>query len=388
MKIAFDGQPLLGHNKTGIAYNEDGLLRGLLRQYGQEDQYAVDVFLFKHADEKCEAVSHYSPKLKIHGCRWFSGTLFRMLSLIFPVPYCWFFKQKRDITHFCNYVIPFGVKGKKVVTIHDMAFREYPETVRARTMVMLKRNLKRSVKRADAIVADSEFTKQEIVKYYRVAPDEVCVVPCGVDTAQYHNNYNTKQIERAKGKYGIEGKYFLYLGTLEPRKNLCGLLQAYKIFYDKYKETGEEIPKLVLAGGKGWMYDDIFRTAEEICLKEDIIFTGYVDEEDKAPLMSGASVFCFPSFYEGFGMPPLEAMACGTPVLTSNNSSLAEITEGAAVQVSPEDLEGMAKAMGRLWEDRELCAELIEKGFKRVQKYSWENAVKVLHGLYQKLQNK
>lgn len=384
MKIAFDGQPLLGQNKTGIAYNEDGLLRGLLKQYGQ-DQYALDIFLFKHADEKRKAISHYSPDLTIHGCRWFSGTLFRMLSLIFPVPYCWFFRPQRDITHFCNYVIPFGVKGKKVVTIHDMAFREYPETVRARTMVMLKRNLKRSIKRADAIVADSEFTKQEIVKYYRVAPEEVYVVPCGVDTAQYHSNYSTEQIERVKEKYNIEEKYFLYLGTLEPRKNLCGLLQAYKIFYDKRKKAGEDIPKLVLAGGKGWMYHEIFRTAEEVCLEEDIIFTGYVDEEDKAPLMSGASVFCFPSFYEGFGMPPLEAMACGTPVLTSNNSSLAEVTEGAAVQVDPENLEEMAKAMELLWKDGELCEELVEKGFKRVQKYSWENAVRVLYQMYKSM---
>lgn len=234
----------------------------------------------------------------------------------------------------------------------------------------------------------SEFTKKELLKYYDVLPQKVTVVPNGVDTAQYHSKYSIKQIESVKKKYNIEGKYFLYLGTLEPRKNLCGLLRAYKIFYDKIKGVGGDIPKLVLAGGKGWMFHDIFRTAEEINLNDHIIFTGYVQEEEKALLMNGASVFCFPSFYEGFGMPPLEAMACGTPVLTSNNSSLAEVTEGAAVQVAPEDLEEMAKAMNRLWKDRELCAELIEKGFKRVQKYSWGNAVEVLHDLYQKLQNK
>ncbi|MCM1244098.1 MAG: glycosyltransferase family 4 protein [Roseburia sp.] len=386
MKIAFDGQPLLGQNKTGIAYNEDGLLKGLLKQYGQ-DQYAVDIFSFKHANEKRAAVSHYSADLEIHECRWFSGTLFRLFSLIFPIPYCWFFDQKREITHFCNYVIPFGVRGKKVVTIHDLAFREYPETVRMRTMLMLKRNVKRSIKRADAIVADSEFTKQEIIKYYQVAPGKICVVPCGVDTTQYHTEYSTEQVECVKEKYNIEGDYFLYLGTLEPRKNLCGLLRAYKNFYDKRKKTGEDIPRLVLAGGKGWMYDDIFRTADEICLEEYVIFTGYVDEEDKAPLMKGASVFCFPSFYEGFGMPPLEAMACGTPVLTSNNSSLEEITGEAAVQVSPDDVGEMAKAMELLWSDKELCKEFVEKGFERVQKYSWENAVKILYDLYRKLGN-
>lgn len=386
MRIVFDGQPLLGQNKTGIAYNEDGLLRGLLKQYGQ-NQYAVDIFSFKHAEEKRAAVSHYSENLEIHECRWFSGTLFRLLSLFFPIPYCLFFNQKRDITHFCNYVIPFGVKGKKVVTIHDMAFREYPETVRARTMLMLKRNLRRSIKRADMIVTVSEFTKKELMKYYDVLPEKVVVVPNGVDTTQYHPGYSKTQIANVKSKYHIVGEYFLYLGTLEPRKNLCGLLRAYRNFYDKRKKVGGDIPRLVLAGGKGWMYDEIFRTAKEICLKEDIIFTGYVDEADKAPLMSGASVFCFPSFYEGFGMPPLEAMACGTPVLTSNNSSLAEVTEGAAIQVAPDDLEKMANVMEQLWTNEELCMELREKGFKRVQKYSWESAVKVLHNLYKKLEN-
>ena len=223
------------------------------------------------------------------------------------------------------------------------------------------------------------------MKYYDIASEKIAVVPNGVDTAQYHFNYSSEQIQGAKKKYSIEGSYFLYLGTLEPRKNLRGLLLAYKKFYEERKDTGKEIPKLVLAGGKGWMYDEIFQTAEEISLKDHVIFTGYVDDQDKAPLMCGASVFCFPSLYEGFGMPPLEAMACGTPVLTSNNSSLKEVTEDAAIQVDPYDLDQMAQKMAELCDNNDLGQQLRERGIKQAEKYSWSNAVEKLCEVYQRV---
>ena len=160
----------------------------------------------------------------------------------------------------------------------------------------------------------------------------VYVVPNGIDSTQYHTGYGDEQIGWIKKKYGIDKEYFLYLGTIEPRKNLSGLIRAYRIFYDRLSEEGKNVPQLVLAGGRGWMYDDIFQTAEEMFSGNEILFTGYVDEEEKA-------------FYEGFGMPPIEAMACGTPVLTSNSSSLAEVTGNAALQTDPCDIEAMAEAM-------------------------------------------
>ena len=380
MKIVFDGQPLLGQ-KTGIAYYEDGLIRGLLEQY-EENEYALDIFTFQHANEKRASVSHYSPNLKIQECSWFSGTLFRMLSLIFPVPYRFFFHEEREITHFCNYVIPFGVKGKKVVTIHDLAFREFPETIRRRTMIMLKRNLKRSIKRADAIVTDSEFTKQEIIKYYGVSPEEIYVVPCGVDTEKFYPEEDTNVISKIRGKYGIEGEYFLYLGTLEPRKNIEGLLQAYQKLLEKTGSSKREVPALVIAGGKGWRYDSIFEKVKELALENQVVFAGYIAEEDKTPLLSGALAFCFPSFYEGFGLPPIEAMACGTPVITSNTSSLVEVTGEAAVQVNPYDTEELASAMENMWRDEKVRQEFREKGFAQVKKYSWKNAVQLLYEVY------
>lgn len=384
MKIAFYGQPLLNDNKTGIGYCEDGLLRGLLESH-PEHEYMVDVFTAGEREKKRKRLLGYGDAVRVNECSWISERLYKLISLVLEIPYVWLFRGERDITHFCNYVIPFGVKGKKVVTVHDLAFRAYPGTVRGRTMLMLKRNLRQSLKRADAVVTDSGFTKKELLRYYDVPEERLHVVPCGVDRTQYHPDYSGEQVRRVKEKYGIEGTYFLYLGTLEPRKNIKGLLLSYKMFTRDRKKAEKEIPKLVLAGGKGWMYDEIFRTAEDAALKEYVIFTGYVDEEDKAPLMCGATVFCFPSFYEGFGMPPLEAMACGTPVLTSDGSSLAEVTGDAAVHVDPRDLNQMAQMMVKLCDDSSLRRQLRERGIRQAGNYSWERAVESLWEVYGKL---
>ena len=174
------------------------------------------------------------------------------------IPYACFFSGEREVTHFCNYVIPFGVRGKKVVTIHDLAFREYPQTIRTRTMMMLKMNLRKTLKRADAIAVDSAFTKSELVKYYNVQKGKIYVVPCGIDKEKYEKKRSVKPV---KEKFGIDGEYFLYLGTLEPRKNIVRLIKAY----DEFRKENEKdiLPDLVIAGGKGWMYDEIY----EICEK-------------------------------------------------------------------------------------------------------------------------
>lgn len=383
MKIAFYGQPLLSDSKTGIAYCEQGLVRGLLEKYPQ-NHYCADIFTFG-MNNKNKPLLSLESSLGTNECRWISERVYKMISLIIEIPYYWVFPKKRDITHFFNYVVPFGVKGKKVVTVHDLAFREYPETVRGRTMLMLKRHLKQSIRRADAVIAVSEFTKQEILKYYDIPEETVYVVPNGIDSTQYHTGYGEEQIGQVKKKYGIEKEYFLYLGTIEPRKNLSGLIRAYRIFYDKLKKQGKNVPQLVLAGGKGWMYDDIFRTAEEMFSGNEVLFTGYVDEDEKAPLMNGASIFCFPSFYEGFGMPPIEAMACGTPVLTSDSSSLVEVAGDAAYLTDPYDTEAMAEAMLRLYQSEKLRQQMISRGLEQAKKYSWESAVEKLYSAYEKL---
>lgn len=380
MKIAFDGQPLLNANKTGIAYYEDGLVKGMMKYY-PENEYQLDVFTFRGREEKLQYLEEYG-NIGRNECAYFPGSLFRMISMLFPIPYSLFFRKKRDITHFCNYVIPFGVRGKKVVTVHDLAFREYPETIRKRTLMMLKSSLKRSIRRADAILVVSEFTKKELLKYYNVPEEKIHIVSCGIDTDKFYPIEDKKQIDKVKEKYGISEEYFLYLGTLEPRKNIEGILESYSILKDRMKEP---IPKMVIAGGKGWMFDSIFAKVQEMDISEDVIFTGYVDEQDKVELLNGAIAFCFPSLYEGFGMPPMEAMACGTAVITSNGSSLSEVTGEAAVQVEPTDYQQLSEAMEQVWKDEEYRIKLQQKGFEQVKKYSWKNAVDALHEVFENL---
>ena len=294
------------------------------------------------------------------------------------IPYACFFSGEREVTHFCNYVIPFGVRGKKVVTIHDLAFREYPQTIRTRTMMMLKMNLRKTLKRADAIAVDSAFTKSELVKYYNVQKGKIYVVPCGIDKEKYEKKRSVKPV---KEKFGIDGEYFLYLGTLEPRKNIVRLIKAYDEFR---KENEKDIrPDLVIAGGKGWMYDEIYEMVNKKHLEKWIIFTDYVSEEEKIALMQGALAFCFPSLYEGFGLPPMEAMACGTPVITSCTSSLDEVAGEAALKVNPESVQQIASALTKMHREEDVRQKLIEKGRKQAAKYTWENASDALYKVFE-----
>lgn len=377
MKIAFDGQPLLNANKTGIAYYEDGLVKGMMKYY-PENEYQLDVFTFRHKDRIEQLQKEYSHKLVLKKCVWLWDRIFRAFTFLIYIPYACFFSGKREVTHFCNYVIPFGVKGKKVVTIHDLAFREYPQTIRTRTMMMLKLNLRRTIKRADAIAVVSAFTKNELEKYYNVPKEKVYIVPCGIDKEKYEKKRN---VEEVKEKFGIVGEYFLYLGTLEPRKNIVRLIEAYNEF--RKENVNDILPELVIAGGKGWMYDEIYEVVNKFHLEKWIIFTDYVSEEEKIALMQGAFAFCFPSLYEGFGLPPMEAMACGTPVITSCTSSLDEVAGEAALKVDPESVPQIASALTKMYREDEIRQNLIKKGRKQVMKYTWENATNALYKVFQ-----
>ncbi len=386
MKIAFDIQPLLHTTKSGVGFHEDGLIRAMIEQF-PKNQYYLEVFTKKERKKKLEIAKKYQKKkrkVKIQECSWFSGTLYRLLFYFFAIPYRWFFREKAEITHFFNFCIPPGVYGKKVVTIHDMAFQRYPETVRFRTKQMLRLNLKRSIKRADAIIAVSEFTKKEILHFYKDSKDKIFVVPNGINCSVFHPNYSETEIEQAKSSYGIFNEYFLYLGTLEPRKNLLRLIEAY---FKLQEESKEKLPKLVLAGGKGWMYQEIFQFVEQLKQKENILFIGYVKDKDVPLLLNGAKVFCFPSLYEGFGMPILEAMACGTPVLTSNRSALAEVAGDAAIKVNPNSIEELKRGLSCLHLNSELRKLYSERGIKRAQNYTWNCSAKQLEKVYEMICN-
>ena len=383
MKIAFDAQPLFDGTKSGVGFHEDGLISALLKNQ-TDNTYFFEFFSLRNHEKKEKILSKYKRNnVYFYHCKWIPGVLYKMVSVLFPMPHRWLFPESKDITHFFNYYIPPFVKGKKVVTIHDMAFRVFPETVRKKTFLFLKSVIKKSIKRADHIVTVSEFSKQEIMRFYHVPSEKISVVPNGVDLKRFRSEKDKDVIEKVKEKYEVSGEYFLYLGTLEPRKNLVRLILAYAVARKEYAD----FPTLVLAGGKGWMYDEIFQTVEQLNLQHMVLFPGYIADEDVAVLLSGAKAFVFPSLYEGFGMPVIEAMACGVPVLTSNGSALKEIAYDAAVLVNVYDIDEIEKALVLLSGDEQLRCRLIEKVLKKSKEFSWNRSTDILYKVYQELTN-
>ncbi|MBD5142764.1 MAG: glycosyltransferase family 4 protein [Ruminococcus sp.] len=379
MRIAFDALPLLGR-KTGIGCCEAGQVTALARLYPEHD-FVLNYFAMKDLKKHKQEISYYLTKNMTAKHAFCSAYGYRILSSFLPVNYDWFFGKNNSLTHFFNYIVPYGVSGKTVVTVHDMVYKAFPETVRSRTRHMLDLGLVKSMQRADRIVTDSEFSKSEIIKYYAEFEDKIRVVPCGVDGKKFYPVENKNFIKAVCQKYGIMQDYFLYLGTIEPRKNLERLIQAYALFVKSHENPA----KLVLAGGKGWLYDNIFKKVTELNLEKYVIFTQYLEENDLCAVMSGALAFVFPSIYEGFGMPPLEAMACGTPVFTSGVASLPEVTGTNAVIVNPENIDSMAKGLHALFIDKNLRENLKIQGLARAKLFSWERSAKLLYQVYQEI---
>ncbi|WFR56321.1 glycosyltransferase family 1 protein [Anaerocolumna sp. AGMB13025] len=380
MKIAFDAQLLFEKQKTGIGRTADYVIRNIIKEY--DNEYYLNYFSIRNSSEKEEIVQNYN-KLgyKVHKCGWFHNVIYRKIWNNISIPYTLFFGRSYEITQFFNYDIPPGVSGKAVTFIYDMVYKAFPETMSKKTLKMLDYNLEKTCKRANHIITISQFSKNEIIKYLQVPENKISIMPCGVDLSIYHTSYSEEEVGKVKEKYAIQGEYILYLGTLEPRKNIVRLIEAYF----QLKRKGIVLPKLVLAGKKGWMYDTIFNTIELYKLNEYIIFTDYIEDGDIPKLLNGARIFVFPSIYEGFGLPPLEAMACGTPVIASNTASLPEIVGDAGLLVNPYSIEELASTIENLLNDELLRKNLIEKGLQRVKKFSWNQSVNRLMEIYYSL---
>jgi glycosyltransferase involved in cell wall biosynthesis len=245
------------------------------------------------------------------------------------------------------HVIPFTFHGRGVATIHDLGYLHFPQAHTPAQLAHLRLATIHNAERGRRVIADSQATKADLIRFHQIDPAKIEVV------------YQ---------KYAIRPPYFLYLGTLQPRKNIERLVQAYAA----YAETlpAHERPQLILAGKAGWLSEPIL--AQIATYDLPITVTGFVPEEDKPALLSGAIALLFPSLYEGFGFPVLEAQACGTAVLCSNSSSLPEVAGEAALLVDPQNVEALAAAIQRLAEDATLRQELVTKGFANIRRFTWE----------------
>lgn len=283
-------------------------------------------------------------------------------------------------------LLPVSNGVKTVATIHDLSFAKYREFFSVRQNFWHSFvNPKALAKKADCLIAVSESTKQDLIEAYGISPEKIKVIYSGIAQESGSRNPESGMTQQIKKKYGLPDKYILYLGTIEPRKNIIGLIKAYEIFRSSYNlpaspklQRGEQPTayKLVIAGSKGWLYEDIFHAARISGIKDDIIFTDFVADEDKIYLYRMSSLFVYPSFYEGFGFPPLEAMAQGVPVITSDCSSLPEVVGNAGLMVNPYNIGRLAWAMNEVLCNEELREKMVKKGYEQVKKFSWEKCAR------------
>ncbi len=259
---------------------------------------------------------------------------------------------------------------EKIVTFHDLSFEKYPEFYSSqKNFWHFSMDPRRQAKEADKIIAVSESTKEDLVEIYEVAPEKIRVIYSGLGIRAKREVLPAEKAYVAD-KYKLPENYILYLGTLEPRKNIVGLLKAFDRLMreEAFRSSGL---KLVIAGAKGWLYGDIFKAARELGAKDDIIFTGYVEDRYKPALYRMSKLFVYPSFYEGFGFPPLEAMAKGVPVITSGISSIPEAVGGAAITVNPSDPDELYGAMREALSDPKLSSLLSSLGRERAKLFDW-----------------
>ena len=289
-----------------------------------------------------------------------------------------------DVLFVPAHVLPLIHPRRSVVTVHDLGYLHYPEAHRAADRHYLDWSTRWNGRQATAVLADSQATKDDLVRAYGVDPGRVHVVYLGRDEA-FGPVRDVNRLAQTRDRYGVSGRYLLYVGTLQPRKNLARVIDAFaRLTGDPALAPTLPDMQLVLAGKRGWLYDDLFAQVTRLGLASRVLFPGYIEEGDLPALLSGALALVFPSLYEGFGIPVLEAGACGVPVITSNTSSLPEVAgdpsagsgQAAALLVDPHDVDAIADAMFRIATDAELRAELDRRGQENVMRFSWEKCAR------------
>ena len=282
--------------------------------------------------------------------------------------------------HWYNQITPFVLNRniKKVLTIHDLTPILFPEMHTKETNLTWESSLKFIKNRTNIVICDSISTKNDCIKLLKIPEKRLRVIPLSADE-QYKPLKNKEQIyDELKQEYNINSPFILFVGTLEKRKNVPTLIKSfYKLKKSKLNY------KLVIVGGKGWKYTKIFDLIEDLNLQNEVIFTDYVSDEDLVKLYNTADLFVYPSLYEGFGLPPLEAMACGCPVITSNTSSLPEVVGDAGIMIDPNDIDGLTESMLKILTDPDLREEMSRKSFERAEMFSWKKVAKETWNVYE-----
>lgn len=300
-----------------------------------------------------------------------------------PLPAQWF-TGKVDLYHGPDFVLPPLSKHiRKVVTIHDLAFLKHPEYAAPALAAYLSKVVPISIAEANVVAAVSHDSARTLIEHYATPPEKITIIPNGL-RPHFKRITDPLLLGATTNKFGLKHPLVLGVGTLEPRKNHMGLIRA---FHQAQSNKRHRPAMLALAGGGGWLYDETRQLVADLKLEKKVRFLGRVNDLELAILYSLADVFAFPSFFEGFGVPPLEAMACGAPVITSNTSSLPEVVGEAALTINPHEPAELAEAITRLIGDEHLRENLRQQGYARAQCYTWPKAAKKMLDIYTKLYN-
>lgn len=360
MRLALDVRTL-NSPKTGDRTVTRGLLQALL------DLELPDLEVIAVSDRPLPAgLIRHDERLEVRLATWPGGYLWTPLALPRAL------RAVRADVALLHYLGPLlGCPCPFLTLVHDTVWRTMPETFPWRHRLMLDAFLPPTIRRAAAVYTVSEFSAGEIARYFPEAASKLRVIPNGVDPV-YQPVTDPVKLATVRARYGLPERFILSVGVLQPRKNVAGLIAAYR----RLPEALQRDYGLVIVGKQGWLMASLPHLAAQA--GPGVLFTGYVDDGDLPALYTLADVFAYPSLYEGFGLPPVEAMACGTPVLTSTAASLPEVTRNAALLVDPTDEAALAAGLERLLTDEALREQLLERGFARAAELTWEQAARRL----------
>lgn len=359
MKVALELQPCCG-KRSGIGNYTYEIARRLRDGDGLE--FVGNVFNFLHRNDNTSALDGIKMPIRVQPCMPYG--VYRRIWHAVPVSYNAMFSLA-DVNVFFNFIVPPRVRGKVITVIYDMTYLRFPETMNKSNLRRIRGDIARCVERSDKIITISEFSKQEIQTLLQVPEEKIEIVYSAPSITTEVTTFQMLQ-----KRLNVQQPYLLYMGTIEPRKNLVRLIQAF----DWLKKETKIPHQLVLAGGDGWKTEEIHRAAEMAQFANEIRFTGYLSSREKNTLYQNADLMVFPSLYEGFGMPPLEAMLFGCPTVCANTASLPEIAGEAAELVDPLSVQAIADGIWHVLSDSGYRHALIAKGVQQAARFSWDQS--------------
>lgn len=379
MRIGIDIRCLAEGKRTGVEEYTLALLRELFER-DQENEYILFFNAWKKSLPDFSWFSQY-PNVTLKSFH-FPNKLLNLSLWYLGLPRLDLLLGGTDVFFLPN--LNFAAVSKKtrlVVTAHDLSFELFPETFSFKQRLWhYLVNFRHLLRRADHIMAVSQSTKDDLVAEYQVPEGKISVVPSGIDARFRQMDRNDAELVRIKEKYQLPYKFILYLGTFEPRKNIAALIRGYEALLASGNPALEKYD-LVLAGTRGWKCDDVFQAREQSLYKDRILLPGFIADEDKVALYNLASVFVYPSLYEGFGFPPLEAMACGVPVITSHSSALPEVVGAAGVMIDPYQPDELYQALQSVLNDQTLSFALTQRGIAQARQFTWGKAAEATQNI-------